>query len=186
METLWPMLIEGVALRTAEPGDVEGLLAFRNDPAANRFMLNTSVDPVTFEQNWLGPASEGTFSCVAAVDGTVIGMGFLHVLDGMGQPGMPRNTEARVGYFVHPAHTRRGYATSIGRGLLTASFETLGVRRVYAGCYADNLGSVRVLEKIGMRREQHGIEDSWHAELGWIDGYTYALLATEWRLARGQ
>ena len=39
---------------------------------------------------------------------------------------------------------------------------------------------LRVLEKAGMRREQHGIEDSWHAELGWVDGYQYAMLAPEW------
>jgi hypothetical protein len=32
-----------------------------------------------------------------------------------------------------------------------------------------------------MRREQHGIQDSWHAELGWVDGYTYGILASEWR-----
>jgi hypothetical protein len=31
-----------------------------------------------------------------------------------------------------------------------------------------------------MRREQHGLRDSWHAELGWLDGYTYALLADDW------
>ena len=22
--------------------------------------------------------------------------------------------------------------------------------------------------------------DSWHAELGWLDGFTYAILADEW------
>jgi hypothetical protein len=32
-----------------------------------------------------------------------------------------------------------------------------------------------------MRREQHGVRDSWHSELGWVDGYTYAVLADEWR-----
>ena len=32
-----------------------------------------------------------------------------------------------------------------------------------------------------MRREQHGVRDSFHAELGWLDGYTYAVLAEEWR-----
>jgi len=36
------------------------------------------------------------------------------------------------------------------------------------------------MEKLGMRREQHGIRDSWHAELGWIDGFTYGILAEEW------
>jgi hypothetical protein len=46
---------------------------------------------------------------------------------------------------------------------------------------ADNLASVRILEKVGMRREQHGVRDSGHAELGLLNGYTYALLADEWR-----
>jgi hypothetical protein len=32
-----------------------------------------------------------------------------------------------------------------------------------------------------MRREQHGVADSWHAELEWVDGYQYAMLTTEWR-----
>lgn len=31
-----------------------------------------------------------------------------------------------------------------------------------------------------MRREQHGVKDSWHADLGWIDGYTYGILREEW------
>ena len=36
-----------------------------------------------------------------------------------------------------------------------------------------------------MRREKHGIEHSWHADLGWVDGYQYAILAREWH-ALGQ
>ena len=32
-----------------------------------------------------------------------------------------------------------------------------------------------------MRREQHGIRDSWHAGLGWVDGFTYAKLVEEHR-----
>lgn len=124
------------------------------------------------------------FSCVADVEGAVVGMGFLDIVDGTGQPGGPGGTEAIIGYIVDHAHAGRGYATSMTRGLLTSAFEHLGLRRVVAGCFADNIGSVRVLQKAGLRREQHGIEDSWHAELGWIDGYTYALLASEWRSAR--
>jgi RimJ/RimL family protein N-acetyltransferase len=36
------------------------------------------------------------------------------------------------------------------------------------------------MEKLGMRREQHGVADSFHAELGWVDGFEYAILAEEW------
>jgi RimJ/RimL family protein N-acetyltransferase len=98
----------------------------------------------------------------------------------MGQPGMPEGTEGLIGYIVHPDFAGRGVASDLARGLLAAAFGHLGLRRVTAGCNADNAPSVRVLEKAGMRREQHGVEDSWHAELGWVDGYQYAMLAREW------
>ena len=108
-------------------------------------------------------------------------MGFLEIVDGSGQPGMPQGTQGVIGYIVEPRCTGQGFATSIARGLLAAAFDQLGLRRVTAGCFADNTASARVLERAGMRREQHGIQDSWHAELGWVDGYTYGILASEWR-----
>lgn len=179
----WPMRIGSLLLREAAAADIERLLTFRNDPAVNRFMLRTSVDPETFREEWLAvPTSDTDFSCVADLNGTVVAMGFLEIVDGMGQPGMPKRTEAVVGYIVDPDFAGRGLATDLARGLLRAAFEHLGLRRVTASCNADNPASARVLEKTGMRREQHGVEDSWHAELGWVDGYQYAILAREWHL----
>ena len=94
---------------------------------------------------------------------------------------MPQRTEGVIGYIVDPDFGGRGFGSDLARGLLAAAFGSLGLRRVTAACNADNPASVRVLEKAGMRREQHGVEDSWHAELGWVDGYQYALLQREWR-----
>ena len=37
-----------------------------------------------------------------------------------------------------------------------------------------------------MRREQYGVQDSWHAEHGWVDGCTYAILRSEWEGSEGQ
>lgn len=178
----WPLRAGPLLLREAGETDIERLLTFRNDPGVNRFMLRTSVDATTFRDEWLAvPASDRDFSCVAELDGAVVAIGFLEVVDGMGQPGMPVRTEGVIGYVVDPRFSGRGVASHLARGLLTAAFDRLGLRRVTAGCYADNLASVRVLEKAGMRREQHGVEDSWHSELGWVDGYQYAMLAREWR-----
>lgn len=181
VSSLWPMRVGFLLLREAREGDIEQLLSFRNDHAVNRFMLRTSVDPGRFRQEWLAvPTSDTDFSCVAEVDGTVVAMGFLDVVDGMGQPGMPRRTEGVIGYIVEPGSAGKGVASYLARGLLTAAFDGLGLRRATASCNADNPASARVLEKVGMRREQHGLEDSWHAELGWVDGYQYAILAREW------
>jgi len=176
------MRVGPLLLRDARADDIEPMLAVRNDPAANRFMLRTHVEPETFRREWLAvPNSTTDFSCIAELDGQVVAMGFLDVVTGMGQPGMPQLTEGVIGYIVDPAFTGRGFGSTLARGLLTAAFERLWLRRVTAGCNADNPASVRVLEKAGMRREQHGVEDSWHAELGWVDGYQYAILAREWR-----
>lgn len=180
------MRIDSVLLREARETDVPTLLALRNDPCVNRFMLRNSVHPEVFRREWLGvPASDTDFSCVVEIKHEgVVAMGFIDIIDGLGQSGMPQGTEGVIGYIVDPRVAGRGIATGIARGLLVAAFDHLGLRRVTAGCFADNTGSVRVLEKIGMRREQHGLKDSWHADLGWVDGYTYGSLATEWR-ARG-
>lgn len=178
----WPLRSGSLVLRYATPEDVEQLLTFRNDPGVNRFMIRTTVEPEQFRREWAAiPDSHRDFSCVAEREGQVVAMGFLEVVDGMGQPGKPMGTEGRIGYIVDPAHAGRGVATDVARGLLRAGFEVLGLRRITAGCNADNHASVRVLEKVGMRREQHGVQDSWHAELGWVDGYEYGLLAHEWR-----
>ena len=178
------MDVGDLRLREATPDDVETMLGFRNDPEVNRFMMRTHVDPEAFRREWAEvPASTTDYSCVAERHGRVVAIAFLELRDGMGQPGMPRLTEGLIGYVVEPSAWRTGVATAVVRGLLAAAFGTLGLRRVVASCNADNIGSVRALEAAGMRREQHGVEDSWHRELGWVDGYQYAMLRQEWERA---
>jgi RimJ/RimL family protein N-acetyltransferase len=177
----WPARSGALLLRDPRTEDASRLVALRNNPGVNRFMLRTHVDPVAYVQEWMSiPTSDTDFSCIAELDGQVVGLGFLDVIDGMGQPGMPQTTQGVIGYMLQPDLAGRGLGTDLAHGLLTAAFDVLGLRRVTASCNADNLASVRVLEKNGMRREQHGIKDSWHAELGWVDGYQYALLNHEW------
>ena len=181
----WPMTVGPLLLRDPTPADVDPLFSFRNDPDVNRFMLRTHVDADTFRRELLAaPDSDVDFLCVAEREGEVVGLGYLEVVDGMGQPGMPLRTEGRIGYLVHPDHWGTGVGRGVAHGLLRAAFDVLGLRRVTAGCNADNVASVRILEGVGMRREQHGIADSWHAELGWVDGYEYGLLAAEWHQQR--
>ena len=177
------MRVDGLLLREAQESDVAPLLAFRNDPDVNRFMLRTYVEPDNFRQELLA-GGDSDFSCVAELDGSAVALGFLEVVDGMGQPGKPLRTEGMIGYIVDPRCSGRGVATRVARGLLAAAFDHLGLRRVTAGANADNHASVRVLEKVGMRREQYGVEDSWHAGLGWVDGCQYAILAREWYAQR--
>ena len=60
-------------------------------------------------------------------------------------------------------------------------FEDLRLRRVFAISFADNVASWRLMERLGMRREEYGVRDSLHRTRGWLDSVRYALLADEWR-----
>lgn len=175
-----------LTLRPPREEDLDSILGWRNRPEVTRWLIRTVVDADEFRRTWLDSVGDPEdHRLVAFLGDQIVGVGELWLGDAMGQSHVPdgpwRQAEAGIGYLIDPAHAGRGYATAIGAALLELAFEGLGVHRVTAGCFADNHASVRVLEKLGMRREQHGVQDSWHAELGWIDGYTYALLASEWR-----
>ncbi|GIJ34564.1 GNAT family N-acetyltransferase [Micromonospora sediminimaris] len=177
---------ERLELRPVQDEDIDRILEYRNLPEVTRWLVRTEVDPASFRAAWQRAAKDpDDHSKAVVLGGVVIGTVSLDVIDGMGQPGMPARTEAELGYIFDPAYGGQGYATEAVTAMVAYAFDRLGVRRITAGCFADNLASVRILEKVGMRREQHGVGDSWHAELGWVDGYTYALLAETWRQVSG-
>jgi RimJ/RimL family protein N-acetyltransferase len=183
----WPRTTSRLILRPATAEDAAEMLTHRNDPRITRWLINTTVDPETFTRRWVEVATDPwDHSCVAFAGDQLVGSGMLEVVDGMGQGDAPetRRVEGLLGYILDPAHAGNGYATEIARDLLSLAFDDLGLRRVTAGCFADNVASRRVLEKAGMRLEQYGVRDSWHADLGWIDGCTFALLKEEWDARR--
>ncbi|MEV0727744.1 GNAT family N-acetyltransferase [Polymorphospora sp. NPDC050346] len=77
---------------------------------------------------------------------------------------------AMIGYSMLPAWRGRGYPTRAAR-LLTGWAFTVGVSRMIAGTLPDNLGSQRVLEKAGFRREGYqrgrlpGVEGTRHDDV---------------------
>lgn len=186
-DVAWPRPAGPLILRPPTSDDLDQVLTWRNRPEVTRWLLRTTVDPDAFRAAWLASVDDpNDHSVVAELDGDIIGTGSLDVRDGMGQfqGDAWRRSEALLGYLIDPAHAGRGHASAIASALLELAFTELGVRRVTAGCFADNVASWRIMEKLGMRREQHGVRDSWHEELGWVDGYTYGILAEEWRATR--
>ncbi|MCC6615578.1 MAG: GNAT family N-acetyltransferase [Anaerolineae bacterium] len=60
---------------------------------------------------------------------------------------------ADIGYDVNRAYWGRGYATEATHTLLRWCFDHLDLHRIQADCTAGNLGSERVLEKVGFTCE---------------------------------
>jgi RimJ/RimL family protein N-acetyltransferase len=90
------------------------------------------------------------------------------------------HASGELGYIIHPDHQRRGYATEGGRAVLSIAFEELGMHRVVGRLEPRNIASGRVLEKLGMRREAHFVENE-YIKGEWQSEAVYAILDREWR-----
>lgn len=92
--------------------------------------------------------------------------------------------QAETGWELDPRRWGRGYATEAARAVVGFGFAELGLHRVWAECVAENAGSVRVMEKLGMRREAVFREHRWFRGRRW-DTVVYAVLGHEWRSSLG-
>ncbi len=90
----------------------------------------------------------------------------------------PEHRRARFGYLIDPAHWGRGYATEVAGLVLGFARTTLGMHRVEATCHPENVGSQRVLEKVGLRQEGR-MRDHLLVRGAWRDSLLYAAITTE-------
>ena len=178
----WPVRTERLSLRPAEQRDALPTFAFRSLPEVAHWMTNHATGPDGLGGGLRGAAArhagrrEGRrrhrrpLRCTSRTRGPR-----------RRSASRPPGTLVEIGYVLDPAYAGQGYATEAVREELRICFEDLGVRRVIAQCFADNVPSWRLMERVGMRREQHTKKDSLHRNGEWLDGMMYALLADEWR-----
>jgi RimJ/RimL family protein N-acetyltransferase len=93
---------------------------------------------------------------------------------------VPDQHTAVVGYCLNKGYWMQGYGTETLGALLKFGFEQVGIHRIIATCDTRNIGSMRVMEKNGMRREAHFIQQIWQKG-EWRDSYLYAILRNEWK-----
>jgi ribosomal-protein-alanine N-acetyltransferase len=154
------LVVEGdrLVLRDFVEGDLADVHAFRGDPEVARFM---DFGPETLEQsrawlddaihhNRLRPRRAYNLAIVRRADARVIGsIGF-----GESSRYPPGTGQFGVGYALARDAWGQGYATEALRAAIDHCFDALGARRVSAWCWAENVASVRVMEKAGMRFER--------------------------------
>lgn len=113
---------------------------FPNDPV-RKYVLPAKLERLKHDK------SDGQWSgiIVHTGDGIIIGsMGFKTPPD---EDGM-----AEMGYDIIEAYQGRGYATEMARAFVEWAFGETSITRVTAECLSSNFASIRVLEKVGMRR----------------------------------
>ena len=81
--------------------------------------------------------------------------------------------EPAVGMFwsIRPAHQRSGYATEAAAALATWALANLNLARLVAGTDRDNVASIGVMRRLGMRIEVNSYpEPRWFQVVGILEG----------------
>jgi RimJ/RimL family protein N-acetyltransferase len=165
-----------LVLREYERDDFAAVHRFASDPEAVTFVTwgpNTEDETRGFLDGWLAERAEvhrtGYTLAVTKAGGTPFGS------VGLYREG-PHHAE--LGFAVSRDRWGQGYATEAARAILDFGFAELGLRRIYATCRPENVGSSRVLEKIGMSREGR-LRDHVLIRGDWRDSLLYAAVSTD-------
>ncbi|HEY8889520.1 MAG TPA: GNAT family protein [Clostridium sp.] len=89
------------------------------------------------------------------------------------------NDQAEVGYTLEPSYQGQGYAIESLKAVISYLFFDLKKHRITASVDPNNTKSIRLLEKLGMRKEGHFIKSYRMGDI-WLDDCIYAILKDEW------
>ena len=86
-------------------------------------------------------------------DGIIIHKADQVAIGGIGFHGGPdEEGMVEIGYSIIPEYQGHGYATEIALRFIDWAFQNQEIKVITAECLDDNIGSIRVLEKVGMHR----------------------------------
>jgi len=127
---------------------------------------NAAVQPNT-PDTWLQAA-------VCLHEGQMIGDIGIHFMD---------EDQVEIGYTLSPEFQGNGYALEAVKAVIDCAFFEWKKHRITASVDPDNTQSIKLLEKIGFRKEAHFI-NSFRMDNHWCDDCIYAMLEEEWQNRR--
>jgi RimJ/RimL family protein N-acetyltransferase len=167
-------------LRHFKDSDLPHFMSYRNDPDVARYQSWEGIsesEARTFiqEQKKIQPGIPGKGFQIAIelkATGVLIGDCYFTIneLD---------HRQAEIGFTLSREYQRYGYATEAVSCFLNYAFHTFDLHRIIAITDCENIASVALLERLGMRREGHFIQNILFKGK-WGDEYLYAILKEEW------
>ncbi|MDZ8225034.1 GNAT family N-acetyltransferase [Nostoc sp. ChiVER01] len=168
-------------MRDFVEADWQAVFTYQSDPLYLRYSYwthRTQKDVCEFVQMFIDqqkeqPRTKFQLAIILKAENQLIGNCGIRVND-------PEMREANIGYELNTQYWGQGYATEAAQAILKFGFEKLRMHRIWSCCVAQNVASVKVLEKIGMRREGH-LRKKELIKGKWYDNFIYAILDHEWK-----
>ncbi|MDM5188710.1 GNAT family N-acetyltransferase [Bacillus sp. DX4.1] len=91
---------------------------------------------------------------------------------------------SEIGYELHPSYWGKGYASEAVQQIVTYSFQELGLFRIGAITYPENVASSSMLSKLGFQKEGllRGYINQGNRQR---DAFIYSMLLTDWEKSYG-
>jgi RimJ/RimL family protein N-acetyltransferase len=182
----YPLLTKRISLRPFRDDDLDALYAIqsRSDVVRYLYWEPRSRDETRemLERRKLQTAIEGDgaglhLAADLRTSGALIGHFSLFFAS-------KEHRQGEIGFVLHPDHHGHGYAAEGALLMLRLGFEELGLHRIVGRCDARNTASARLMERLGMRREAHLIENEF-VKGEWTDELVFAMLDREWQARAG-
>jgi RimJ/RimL family protein N-acetyltransferase len=146
-----PIITKNLLIREIMPEDINALLSVYSKEKNMKYISSGKYD-------WTAEELQGKYEKVNT-DGYPHGYGiFAVVADGdiIGEAGLfnsfGNEKILELGYILDNKYWNRGYGTEICSGLLDYGFNVLGVDKIIARMYPENIGSIRICEKLNFRK----------------------------------
>ena len=155
METTEPKIYletERLILREFGPDDAANLLELDSDPEVRRYVDQPNPPTPESAARVLGrfldwqkkPGQYGYFAAIEKATGAFLG--WFHF-----RPTRELTEAIEIGWRLKQAAWGKGYATEGARAILRKGFLAQSVQRVAAEAMTENVASIRVMQKIGLR-----------------------------------
>ncbi|MBO9129275.1 GNAT family protein [Bacillus sp. 165] len=167
-------------LRQFHIEDIHSFFAYRSNPEVAKYQSWENYryeQAVSFVEDMSksSPNISGSWFQIAVAlkeSNVLIGDCAIHTLHSE-----PRIVE--IGYTFATEYQGKGYAFEAVNEILYYIFSILNKHKVMAYTDVRNISSINLLEKLGMRREGHLLQN-FMSKGKWVDEYQYALLKSEW------
>lgn len=161
---------ERLLLRPMETSDAEALFILDSNPNVHLYLGNNPVtniaqchEIIKSIQNQYVKNGIGRFMVVLKDTNEVIGWAGLKYIT---EEDNGHINFYDIGYRLQEKHWRKGYALEAAKAWLNHAFTEMKIPAVYASAHVDNIGSHKILEKIGLRQNGqylwNGITCNWY------------------------